>query len=178
MVTSSARAGARPVWRVTLTDRSGGRGFSDLTNGDPSPTSSGRGFRLGVSKMPFLRREGFSPQNGKLGTLDRYRVSHYSELARPTPICAGPVISLLHPVRLRPTTLPQLSKGLAHSLVPNSLGRLLTSVGLAHFFISISLMYMLSVMTAPAPNPVANATRTMLNVSMSVSYSSGACSST
>ena len=28
------------------------------------------------------------------------------------------------------------------------------------------------------PNPVANATRTMLNVSMSVSYSSGACSST
>lgn len=88
------------------------------------------------------------------------------------------MISLLHPVRLRPTTLPQLSKGLAHSLVPYPLGRLLASIALAHFFISISLMYMLSVITAPDPNPVANATRTMLNVSMSVSYSSEGSSST
>ena len=82
------------------------------------------------------------------------------------------------PVGFGTATLPQFNECHSHSLIPNPLTSLLTSVALAHFFFSMSRMYIVTVVTPPIPNPPAKVAMMTATVSMSVAYQVGSVNAT
>lgn len=93
------------------------------------------------------------------------------------PVIIATVLGTI-PVRLGATTLSQFDECHSHSLIPNPLARLLASVALAHFFFSMSRMYIVSVVTPPIPNPPAKVARISPIVSMSGVYQVGSVNAT
>lgn len=82
------------------------------------------------------------------------------------------------PVGFGSAALSQFDECHSHSLIPNTLTSLLTTVTLAHFFFSMSRMYIVSVVTPPIPNPPAKAARINPIVSMSGVYQVGSVNAT
>ena len=82
------------------------------------------------------------------------------------------------PVGFGSATLSQFDECHSHSLIPNTLTSLLTAIALAHFFFSMSRMYIVSVVTPPIPNPPAKLAMMAATVSMSVVYQVGSVNAT